>query len=292
MKRFPYDLHTHSDYSDGDFPPEHLFRAAKRYGMQGLVLTDHNTTRSMGLAVALAKKYRLETLEGIEISARHRGGVAVHLLAYSYRFDKEVLERALARTQRGYRKRIQEYLRKIGESGLPKLSMSEVLAFRPHAPFPVKYDLLRALSTKARVPVQQLLPLLNSGGALYVPYGRWAMTPKQVLRLVARAGGVAILAHPGELRKNFERKFGKRADTLLERFVARLAEGGLRGLELCHINHRPKDERFFRPFVKKYRFIATGGSDYHGRYHHPRRLLGKWGTKEGAFRRLQRAARL
>ena len=39
-----YDLHTHSTESDGTEPPADVVRAAARAGLDGLALTDHDTT--------------------------------------------------------------------------------------------------------------------------------------------------------------------------------------------------------------------------------------------------------
>ena len=39
----PFEMHTHTRHSDGQFTLEELCAAAKSYGFQGIALTDHNT---------------------------------------------------------------------------------------------------------------------------------------------------------------------------------------------------------------------------------------------------------
>ncbi len=38
-----FDFHVHSHWSDGEFSPRELVRAAKEAGLSGLALTDHDT---------------------------------------------------------------------------------------------------------------------------------------------------------------------------------------------------------------------------------------------------------
>lgn len=41
---FPVEIHTHTEHSDGSFTPHELIEAAKEFGYQGIILTDHNTS--------------------------------------------------------------------------------------------------------------------------------------------------------------------------------------------------------------------------------------------------------
>ena len=68
-------------------------------------------------------------------------------------------------------------------------------------------------------------------------------------------GGVAVLAHPVQLRRT-------PADT--EAAVAWLARLGLDGIETRHSDHSPRDVEHFEQLAKRFNLIPTGGSDYHG----------------------------
>ena len=37
------DMHTHSNYSDGSFPPSEVFSSAAEAGLSAFALTDHDT---------------------------------------------------------------------------------------------------------------------------------------------------------------------------------------------------------------------------------------------------------
>ena len=62
------DLHVHSQYSeDGAGSPKDIIRSLKKKGLQGMVITDHNTVKGSLKAVKIAPKDFI-VIPGIEIS--------------------------------------------------------------------------------------------------------------------------------------------------------------------------------------------------------------------------------
>lgn len=62
----PFELHTHTQHSDGQFTTESLLRAAKAYGFEGVALTDHNAlTAALDVTPALERE-TVMTIPGIE----------------------------------------------------------------------------------------------------------------------------------------------------------------------------------------------------------------------------------
>ena len=82
----PSDLHLHSLRSDGTEPPETVVRAAHRYGLRTIALTDHDTTAGWAEAAEATTSLGMTLLPGMELSAKHEWR-SVHLLAYL--FDPE-----------------------------------------------------------------------------------------------------------------------------------------------------------------------------------------------------------
>lgn len=81
------DLHNHTRYSpDSRVPPAELVAVAKRIGLQGLAITDHNAVAGVAEAEAAAGKDFL-ILPGIEVST-----ASGHVLGYGVR---EVVPRDL-----------------------------------------------------------------------------------------------------------------------------------------------------------------------------------------------------
>ena len=75
-----YDLHIHSCLSpcaDDDMRPNNIVNMALIKGLEMIAITDHNTTRQLKVAAAVAKD-KLKFIYGVEIESIE----GVHLLAY------------------------------------------------------------------------------------------------------------------------------------------------------------------------------------------------------------------
>ncbi len=71
-----------------------------------------------------------------------------------------------------------------------------------------------------------------------------------VVAVIARAGGVASLAHPGLLG--------------IDDRIAGYAESGLSAIEVRHRDHTPTDEAYYRRLAATLDLAVSGGSDFHG----------------------------
>ncbi len=76
-----FDLHTHSTYSDGTATPAENVRLAIERGLEGIAVTDHDTTGGYADAFAAAEGTPLQVVPGIEFSAEY-DGASLHVLAY------------------------------------------------------------------------------------------------------------------------------------------------------------------------------------------------------------------
>ena len=72
-----WDIHLHSTFSDGMSEMRKIFEAAKRKGLDGLVVTDHDTTAHQKKAEEMGREYGIETLPGIEISTMFGDIIAI-----------------------------------------------------------------------------------------------------------------------------------------------------------------------------------------------------------------------
>jgi predicted metal-dependent phosphoesterase TrpH len=84
------DLHCHSYYSnDGISSPEKLIKTALKRGLDGIALTDHNTTQGWKEAIEVAKKLNAILVLGEEIKIKKEGKTVGEILAY---FIKEEID--------------------------------------------------------------------------------------------------------------------------------------------------------------------------------------------------------
>ena len=77
------DMHCHSWYSnDGNASPEALILAAKRKGLDGIAITDHNTTKAWSEAISASKKHGFGLILGQELKIKENGKTIGEILAY------------------------------------------------------------------------------------------------------------------------------------------------------------------------------------------------------------------
>ncbi|MGC2999533.1 PHP domain-containing protein [Streptomyces sp. G35A] len=246
------DLHTHSTASDGTDTPADLVRKASAAGLDVIALTDHDTTRGHAQALAVLPE-GLTLVTGAELSCR-LDGISMHMLAYLFDPDEPALlaERELVRDDRV--PRAQGMIAKLNALGVP-VTWEQVARIagagsvgRPHVA-----SALVELGVVPTVSDAFTQEWLADGGRAHVD--KHETDPFEALRLIKGAGGVAVFAHPAA---------SKRGRTVPESAIARLAEAGLDGIEVDHMDHDPDARARLRGLAKELGLLVTGSSDYHG----------------------------
>ncbi|MGW5099340.1 PHP domain-containing protein [Streptomyces sp. NPDC004100] len=246
------DLHCHSTASDGTDTPAELVRNAARAGLDVVALTDHDTTRGHAEASA-ALPEGLTLVPGAELSCR-TDGVSMHLLAYLFDPDEPALlaERELVRDDRV--PRAQAMIGELNTLGVPVTwEQVERIAAGGSVGRPHIASALVELGVVPTVSDAFTPEWLADGGRAYVP--KHETDPFEAIRLVKDAGGVTVFAHPAAV---------KRGRTVPETTIAKLAEAGLDGIEVDHMDHDPATRTRLRNLAGDLGLLVTGSSDYHG----------------------------
>jgi 3',5'-nucleoside bisphosphate phosphatase len=245
------DLHTHSTASDGTTPPGELMRLAADAGLDVVGLTDHDTIEGVDAAAA-ALPAGLTLVPGAEISCTY-GGVSLHLLAYLFDPAEPALDEAMRALRESRVGRAERMVRRLEQDGTG-----------------VTWQRVRALAggTVGRPHVARALVELGHVGSVGEAFSpQWLGThgrywePKLELdvvhgvRLVVGAGGVAVFAHPAAVR---------RGRTVGDDVVVAMAEAGLTGLEVDHVDHDEPARRHLRGLAGELGLLTTGSSDFHG----------------------------
>ncbi|MDR2267759.1 MAG: CehA/McbA family metallohydrolase [Christensenellaceae bacterium] len=63
---YPFELHTHTIHSDGSYEPEKMVELAKRAGLFGVAITDHNTVSGNRDAMEAGQRLGVLVIPGIE----------------------------------------------------------------------------------------------------------------------------------------------------------------------------------------------------------------------------------
>ena len=242
------DLHVHTVFSDGDMTPEEMVAEARKMGLAGIAITDHDEIGGVEVAMEAAGSSGLKVVPGVELSTVE-GKTDLHILGYLIDVHDEQLHKHLqvfrdARRNRGIK--MVERLRDMGVD----IKVDSVLEIagdgavgRPH----IAAALLRNGCVETLEDAFRRYIGFDSPAYVH----KYQLKPSEAFRLIADAGGIGAVAHPGTSRR----------DDLIADFMA----SGMRAIEVYHPKHRePEIERYQR-LADKLGLVATGGSDTHGR---------------------------
>lgn len=253
MSELKFDLHCHSNVSDGLLPPEEVAARAKANGVDVWALTDHDEVGGVARARAAARALGMEHVAGVEISVTWAGHT-VHIVGLRINENDQTLIDGLAATRNGRERRareIAEALERHGICGAYEGALKHVgnpdLISRTHfARYLVECG--TCCDTK-----EVFANYLTEGKPGYVPH-RWA-TLEESVRWIRGAGGVAVIAHPGRY-KYTPTQFG----ALFDEFK----QLGGAAIEVNTGSHTPEQYQEYAQVARSYGFLASMGSDFHG----------------------------
>jgi 3',5'-nucleoside bisphosphate phosphatase len=252
-----YDLHTHTVFSDGTTTPEENVALALELGLEGLGVTDHDTTGPFERATAAADGTGLELVLGTEFSAELEG-MSVHVLGYWIDPDDAPLQAEMDRLRNEREHRARAIVGRFHGLGV-RVSMERVFELAGAAPVGRPHIAQAVVETGAAASTREVFDTwLADDGPAYVP--KHAVDPVTAVRLLIDAGGVAVLAHPGLYgASRGEGEPGIAADT-----IEQLVEHGLAGIEADHPDHTETQRRHYRDLARAMGLEVTAGSDFHG----------------------------
>ena len=254
------DLHLHTTASDGRCDPPTVVRLAWQAGRRTIAVTDHDTMAGVAAATQAARDFGIRVVAGIEITAVLDDG-DVHVLAYVLEPDNRELT-AFLEAQRAERvEPARAMARRLAELGKPidLDALLRLLATRPDWSVG-RPAIAQALVTAGHVttPGAAFQQLIGERCPAWMP--RKGAAPGDVIRTIARAGGVASPAHPELIGR----------DELIEGRVG----DGLPAIEVHHSEHTAADVTRYLALARRFGLAITGGSDYHGDDRNGRSSLG------------------
>lgn len=244
------DLHMHTTASDGRSTPEQLVKEILARGITTMAVTDHDTTAAWGEVSAAAVAAGVTCVPGIEITAV-ASGRDVHMLGYFFDHTHPELVRFLEQQRIDRRRRVHEIAELLARLGVP-VNIESVTLTSGHLKGRAwgRPIVAAALVEAGHVSDfhEAFDRYLGEGRPAFIE--RNGISPAEVVALVARAGGIASMAHPGKTQK----------DHLIPDLVAE----GLPAIEVYHPDHDLADTARYLQMAKTYGVLPTGGSDYHG----------------------------
>lgn len=248
-----FDLHVHSNCSDGTKSPAELVSMAVAQGLQAIALTDHDTVDGVPeFLEACRAATGLVGVAGVELSADSDHGT-LHILGLGVDASNSELREALLRIRESRDERNRRILARLQELGFG-LTWEEVESFAEGDVMGRPHFALAMISRGWAESVSEVFErYLAKGAPAYEP--RMRPAPEEAIRLIKGAGGIAAVAHPVSWHNDrgfFVENFG--------RFKA----AGLDALECYHPRIGEKARKSFLDIASELGLLVTGGSDYHG----------------------------
>jgi predicted metal-dependent phosphoesterase TrpH len=221
---------------------------AARHGVRVLAVTDHDSTGGVAEAIDEARKVPpLEIVPGLEINC-DVPGAELHVLGYCLDWEAAWFQAFLGAQREERRQRVYRIAARLAELGMP-IDPADVFALvkegsagRPHvAQVMVDHGYVKSVR-------EAFDRFLSANGPANVPRKRF--TPVEAVRIIRRARGVPVLAHPGLANR--------------DELIPELVEAGLMGIEAFYPEHSAGQITAYREMCRRLDLIATGGSDFHG----------------------------
>jgi len=248
------DLHVHTSRSDGSLSPKEAVLMARARGLDYIGLVDHDITAGLEEAVALGFRLGVAVIPGVEVSAYDFSrGRRVHLLGFMLSSPATSVELICEPIRSARDKLTRTQVAILEAAGYP-ITLDEVMAAASGASVLYKQHVMDVLIRKGLADDyygRTYRELFGKGGTCA---GEIAYADVfEALRAIHADGGLAILAHPGQL-DSWE-------------LLDELLEAGLDGVELYHESHSLQDHRRVLAAARAHPgLLMTGGSDDHGRF--------------------------
>jgi predicted metal-dependent phosphoesterase TrpH len=213
-------------------------------------------------AAEAAAREGVTLIPGIELSAQV-GGESVHILGYGVDPADPELRRYADTVKEARVHRCRTMIERLNAAGVD-VSFSDVE--RHAAGVITRSHLAQALVDRgAAVDGQDAFArLIGDGSDAYV--NSWEIEARDAIQLIRSAGGVSILAHPGEWTSHD--------------VVRLLIQTGIDGLEIRHPSHDDRLEAYYASLVDAAGMLSSGGSDFHGRYELETDRIGRYSPAE------------
>ncbi|MBO4667836.1 MAG: PHP domain-containing protein [Bacilli bacterium] len=242
------EFHIHTTASDGVLEVEEVLEYVSGKE-EYIAITDHDILDNSYKAKAIASRYNLKAVVGVEVST-YNNHENVHILGYfNDNSDTREIEEVLKvirvnRVKRLYliRDKLIEYFNiEIDVDRLLKLSTitrgsigREIVRKYPEYSIEDVFDTMIGVDSPAYVPSTKI-------------------SSKEAIDLIHRCNGKAVLAHPTLLKKNDPEEIIKL---------------GVDGIEARYPLNKEGQEEEYRALADKYHLFVSGGSDFHAHNDH------------------------
>ncbi|MBT4239096.1 PHP domain-containing protein [Oceanospirillaceae bacterium] len=269
-----YDLHSHTQYSDGSLSVHALIALAIERGISHLAITDHDTVEAHLQLTKTNNSYvteKINIIKGIELSSQWNN-MGVHIVGLNIDIHSTAITTAVKHQTQLRIERVKTIAKKLLQRGFPDITQGAMILAgdgqvgRPHI---AQHMVDEGLVSSVGQAFNKYLGAGKVGDISSV----WPDL-ECVVEWINAAGGVAVLAHPSRY---------KMTRTKRRRLMADFSDAGGQAIEVCAGNQVPGVAEEMAAVCDEFGFHASVGSDFHNPDY-------KW-VKLGQYPRLPKACR-
>ena len=268
-----FDLHLHSDNSDGSATVKELVNTVVKSGIKIFALTDHDTVAG----VNEAEKYVIELnqtlkkeksaltptlplgegvcfIKGVELTCKI-DNINCHILGYGINPESKELTELIELGKRLRRQKLEtriKYLKEVWNIVLTKDELDWLYSRKSVVKTHIANILVnRGLSDNNVDAMKKYLDKCRTGNTKF--------DGREAINVIKASGGIPVWAHPlgGEGEEHIpEEEFLPQLKTM--------TECGIRGLECYYSRYTKKECDFLIKCANENTLLISGGSDWHG----------------------------
>jgi predicted metal-dependent phosphoesterase TrpH len=249
----------HTRYSDGELTPQELIDMRAAEGYELLAITDHDGIGGSVAGSTYAESLGLQFIYGIEFDSEDVLGKDLHILGYGFDpHNEEFMDSLIYVTdeRRIRNEKFRECLNKRGYNITPE----EIWAVN-NGRYVGKPTFARVMVQKGIVKeIREAFDTIFKEPDLKA-IKKVTLSTQEVVEVIKKAGGLAVMAHPMEQRRaneSFE-EFKPRMYALMDRMI----EYGIDGIECFHPSASPEQSELLVKYAKEHGMMITRGSDIH-----------------------------
>ena len=246
-----FDLHIHSNCSDGSDTVDELAEKIKKAEIEIFALTDHDTVEGCKL---MSEKFEKGFIKGIELTYLLED-IKCHILGYGIDIEnpklKELIEKGKILRRKKLETRI-HYLKDTWNFEFTKEELDWLYSRKSVVKTHLANILVkRGLAENNIAAMEKYLNRCKTGNTRF--------DGKEAIKTIQQAGGIAVWAHPlgGEGEKHLD------FDAFIPK-LEKMLKYNIQGLECYYSRYNKEEIKFLTDCAKKYNLYTTGGSDYHG----------------------------
>ena len=241
------DLHTHTTFSDGALTPAQLVKKAKQAGLAVISITDHDNVNGLDEAISAGKDLDVAIVPGVELSAAFNRK-EVHILGYFFDHHDKEFQAFLLEMREERIRRAERIVQRLNQLNIA-ITMDSVLEKAGNGAVGRPHVAMAMVSEGLAKSYQSVFDdYIGNGRPAYERKAE--VSPEKTVHLIAEAGGLSFLAHPGR--------------SLDDNEVHQLVKAGIDGIEVVHPSHSPWTLQHFHDITSEYFLLECGGSDFHG----------------------------